>query len=265
MAACRTRKARRSKIWRDACGELGRAGAAIGGRARGGPIWAEMKRLLRGVRVVGDGGRGRTGGGSLQLLDSAVHGRCGGAFRLRSSRCRTGALGVGGLAESGWTRIAVRGGGRRIHARIRVYWLGKRPQLYGDTRLVFVNGKRGAVDRSTSRSCAIRTAHRGRWRERQTVPRYGRLFDVPARDRACDWLAAHRRFRRHHVQLPVRRRCARIFQSLSAGTSASGQISASIRGFPRRTASAWPACMQAVDGRVRMKVFTPLRGRSSVG
>ncbi|HUE01904.1 MAG TPA: matrixin family metalloprotease [Bryobacteraceae bacterium] len=30
-------------------------------------------------------------------------------------------------------------------ARIRVYWLGKRPQLYGDTRLVFVNGKRGAA------------------------------------------------------------------------------------------------------------------------
>ena len=30
-------------------------------------------------------------------------------------------------------------------ARIRVYWLGKRPQLYGDTQLVFLNGKRGAA------------------------------------------------------------------------------------------------------------------------
>jgi hypothetical protein len=30
-------------------------------------------------------------------------------------------------------------------ARIRFYWLGKRPQLYGDTRVVYVNGKRGAA------------------------------------------------------------------------------------------------------------------------
>ena len=29
-------------------------------------------------------------------------------------------------------------------ARIRIYWLGKRPQLYGDARQVFVNGKPGA-------------------------------------------------------------------------------------------------------------------------
>jgi hypothetical protein len=29
--------------------------------------------------------------------------------------------------------------------RIRIYWLGKRPQLYGDARPLFVNGKRGAA------------------------------------------------------------------------------------------------------------------------
>src|ERR1022692_3932084 len=28
--------------------------------------------------------------------------------------------------------------------RIRIYWLGARPQLYGDARLLFVDGKRGA-------------------------------------------------------------------------------------------------------------------------
>lgn len=29
-------------------------------------------------------------------------------------------------------------------ARIRIYWLGARPQLYGDARLMYINGKRGA-------------------------------------------------------------------------------------------------------------------------
>jgi hypothetical protein len=29
-------------------------------------------------------------------------------------------------------------------ARIRIYWLGARPQLYGDARLMYINGKRDA-------------------------------------------------------------------------------------------------------------------------
>jgi len=33
----------------------------------------------------------------------------------------------------------------QYEARIRFYWLGRRPQLYGDTRLVFLDGKRGAA------------------------------------------------------------------------------------------------------------------------
>ena len=32
----------------------------------------------------------------------------------------------------------------QYHARIRIYWLGARPRLYGDARLMYINGKRGA-------------------------------------------------------------------------------------------------------------------------
>src|ERR1035438_6027546 len=35
---------------------------------------------------------------------------------------------------------------------------------------------------------------------------------MPARDRSWNWPRAHRGLRRHHVQLSVRRRCARILQ-----------------------------------------------------
>jgi len=43
-------------------------------------------------------------------------------------------------AGPGLRFVAVDG---QIEARIRVYWLDKRPQLYGDTRMVYLNGKRG--------------------------------------------------------------------------------------------------------------------------
>ena len=54
-------------------------------------------------------------------------------------------------ALEAWAKAA--GGGLRFaaaagqyEARIRFYWLGRRPQLYGDTRrLVFLDGKRGAA------------------------------------------------------------------------------------------------------------------------
>jgi hypothetical protein len=53
-------------------------------------------------------------------------------------------------ALDAWARAA--GSGLRFdeaageyEARIRVCWLGRRPQLYGDTRLVYLNGKPGAA------------------------------------------------------------------------------------------------------------------------
>jgi len=52
-------------------------------------------------------------------------------------------------ALEAWQKAAGRGlrfvpADGQYHARIRIYWLGARPQLYGDARLLFVDGKRGA-------------------------------------------------------------------------------------------------------------------------
>ena len=97
-------------------------------------------------------------------------------------------------ALEAWEKVAGRGlrfvaADGEYTARIRVYWLGKRPQLYGDTRLVFVNGKRGAAIEVHPDLAQYGPQIAAAGRERQTVPRYSRLSDVPARDRARDWLA----------------------------------------------------------------------------
>lgn len=52
-------------------------------------------------------------------------------------------------ALEAWQKAAGRGlrfvpADGQYHARIRIYWLGARPRLYGDARLMYINGKRGA-------------------------------------------------------------------------------------------------------------------------
>jgi hypothetical protein len=66
------------------------------------------------------------------------------------SGCKAADLELARWALDAWAQAA--GSGLRFEpaageyeARIRFYWLGQRPQLYGDTRLVYVNGKRGAA------------------------------------------------------------------------------------------------------------------------
>ena len=52
-------------------------------------------------------------------------------------------------ALEAWQKAAGRGlrfvpADGQSDARIRIYWLGARAQLYGDARLLYVNGRRGA-------------------------------------------------------------------------------------------------------------------------
>jgi hypothetical protein len=72
---------------------------------------------------------------------------CSGDVAARSA-CDAGDAELARWALEAWQQAA--GPGLRfvavdgqIEARIRVYWLDKRPQLYGDTRMVYLNGKRG--------------------------------------------------------------------------------------------------------------------------
>jgi hypothetical protein len=66
------------------------------------------------------------------------------------SGCEAGDAELAHWALEAWQEAAGRGlrfvaADGEYAARIRVYWLGKRQQLYGDTRPVFLNGKRGAA------------------------------------------------------------------------------------------------------------------------
>jgi len=63
------------------------------------------------------------------------------------SGCRAADPDLAQWALEAWQQTS--GGGLRFvpangqyDARIRFYWLGRRPQLYGDARLVYLNGKR---------------------------------------------------------------------------------------------------------------------------
>lgn len=67
-----------------------------------------------------------------------------------ASRCDETDSDLARWALEAWQRAAGSGlhftpATREYDARIRFYWLGKKPQLYGDTRLLFVEGKRGAA------------------------------------------------------------------------------------------------------------------------
>jgi hypothetical protein len=66
------------------------------------------------------------------------------------SACDAGDTELARWALDAWQQAAGHGlqfvpADREYDARIRIYWLGKRPQLYGDTQVVFLNGKRGAA------------------------------------------------------------------------------------------------------------------------
>jgi hypothetical protein len=74
---------------------------------------------------------------------------CSEAIAARS-KCEATDPELARWALDAWQQAA--GGGLRFvpassqyDAHIRIYWLGQRPQLYGDTRPVILNGKRGAA------------------------------------------------------------------------------------------------------------------------
>jgi len=66
------------------------------------------------------------------------------------SGCDAGDPELARWALEAWQKAAGRGlrfvpAGGQNDARIRIYWLGARPQLYGDARLLYINGRRGAA------------------------------------------------------------------------------------------------------------------------
>ena len=106
--------------------------------------------------------------------------------------------------------------GAENEARVRIYWLGRKPQLYGDAHVVFLNGKR-VWEIEVQPDLA------------QFGPQIGaagkkdRLF----RDTVVYLTCLHG----YHVQLPIRRRRARILQPLSPGVEGARRYSRAWRDF----------------------------------
>ena len=68
----------------------------------------------------------------------------------RLSACRAADPDLAQWALEAWEQASGRGlsfvpARGQYDARIRFYWLGRKPQLYGDARLLFLNGQRGAA------------------------------------------------------------------------------------------------------------------------